>query len=103
MLFRGRDVLCSFGAKNRWARERGRTRDPMAASRKYIIFGGTGFLGSHIAEALLERRKGVVFVYDLVGPEEGEKVEGVEEYFLGDIVDEDRVVNVLQQVWIYRS
>ncbi|TEB34050.1 NAD(P)-binding protein [Coprinellus micaceus] len=60
------------------------------AGRDYLVIGGAGFL------ALLARKEPHVAVYDLNNPPEGDALEGAT-YFLGDILDESNLLDVLNK------
>ncbi|KAJ2916168.1 hypothetical protein MD484_g4239, partial [Candolleomyces efflorescens] len=62
----------------------------------YLVLGGSGFLGSHIVEALVARGEENVIVYDMTAPLEGDAVEGVT-YIKGDISDEIHLYEVLKE------
>jgi len=63
-----------------------------------LVIGGTGFLGSHIVEQLAARGgEETAVVLDLVEPSEQARVQNVQ-YLKGDIRDEARIVEVLNEV-----
>lgn len=64
---------------------------------RYIVLGGSGFLGSHIVEALLARGEKEVVVFDKMKPLEGDEFEGVT-YIEGDIMDEESLADVFWEV-----
>ena len=56
-------------------------------SPKVVVFGGAGFLGSHVADALSDAGY-VVRIYDI---RKSEYLEPTQEMIIGDILDEDCV------------
>lgn len=62
-----------------------------------MVLGGSGFLGSHIVEALVARGEKNVIVYDMAVPLEGDAVDGVT-YIKGDVSDEEHLYEVLREV-----
>ena len=58
---------------------------------KIVVTGGSGFIGSHVVDALLEHGKEVV-IYDLDAPKYGQKCAFVR----GDVRDIDRMTQVLK-------
>lgn len=68
-----------------------------ATSEQYLVLGGSGFLGSHIVEALVARGEKNVIVYDMSMPLEGDAFDGVT-YIKGDVSDEEHLYEVLQEV-----
>lgn len=63
---------------------------------RYLVLGGSGFLGSYIVDALVARGEPHVFVFDLHEPPAYYK-NARAGYFTGDICDADRVVGVLDE------
>src|SRR3989338_3869632 len=59
----------------------------MKAKTKAIIFGGSGFLGSHVADALTDSGYDVV-IYDL---KKSPHLKRSQAMIVGDILDEDKV------------
>jgi UDP-glucose 4-epimerase len=57
-----------------------------------VVFGGSGFLGSHIADALSEAGHNVR-IYDI---RESEYLRPTQEIIIGDILDEQRVRNAVK-------
>lgn len=65
---------------------------------RHLITGGSGFVGSHTAEYLLNRNEDVV-IYDIVPPDVpstnlSDRVEHIE----GDVRDQDQLVNAMEDV-----
>jgi UDP-glucose 4-epimerase len=56
------------------------------AGKRFLVTGGSGFIGSHVVDRLLERGAGEVVVFDKVVPAD-ERVSGFE----GDITDSEAV------------
>jgi nucleoside-diphosphate-sugar epimerase len=69
----------------------------MTKHENYLVIGGSGFLGSHIVQALVDRREPSVAVYDLHLPDEKDTIIGAT-YHAGDILDEDKLLSILKQV-----
>ena len=67
------------------------------AKTSYLVIGGSGFLGSYIVQALVDRGEQCVAVYDLARPRGLDVIKGVS-YFCGDILDEKRMVECLKEV-----
>src|SRR5437016_6302186 len=66
------------------------------AARKYLISGGAGFIGSHIAEALLKRNEEVRVFDDLATGNQSnlqalQSLPGTVEFIQGDVRDRDAV------------
>ncbi|MFH1593909.1 MAG: NAD(P)-dependent oxidoreductase [Candidatus Omnitrophota bacterium] len=59
---------------------------------KIAVFGGSGFLGSHVADVLSEAGHGVV-IYDLKASPYLQKSQGM---VLGDVLDEKKVHNTIE-------
>jgi UDP-glucose 4-epimerase len=59
-----------------------------------IVFGGSGFLGSHVADALSEAGQKVI-IYDLKG---SEYLKPDQEMIVGDILDEQHINKVVKGV-----
>lgn len=66
-------------------------------SESYIVFGGAGFLGSYIVQALLSRGESLVSAFDLKEPAEGDK-DPRAKYYAGNICDSASVLDVLKIV-----
>lgn len=64
---------------------------------RYLVLGGSGFLGSYIVDALVARGEPHVFVFDLHKPPAYYKNVRAG-YFTGDVCTADRVVGVLKEV-----
>ena len=59
-----------------------------------VVFGGSGFLGSHVADSLTE--KGYeVSIFDI---RESEYLNRKQEFIAGDILDENSVLQVLSDI-----
>jgi len=61
---------------------------------KVIVFGGAGFLGSHVADALSQAGHDVI-IYDL---EESRYLKSTQKMVVGDILDEKRVGEAMKGV-----
>lgn len=59
---------------------------------RVVVFGGSGFLGSHVADALTMGGHEVV-IYDL---KESPYIQGSQGMFVGDIMDEGAVLNAMK-------
>lgn len=68
-----------------------------ATNEGYLVIGGSGFLGSYIVQALVDRKERNVAVYDLAKPGKADVVEGVT-YFCGDILNEKQLIDCLEKV-----
>ncbi|GJE87316.1 C-3 sterol dehydrogenase [Phanerochaete sordida] len=66
------------------------------SEERYLVLGGSGFLGSYIVDALVARGEAHVFVYDLKGPAHHHQ-NSVAQYKVGDLVDYGRLLAVLQE------
>ncbi len=64
----------------------------MLQNNKVIVFGGSGFLGSYVADELLDRGYNVL-IYDLVPYT---RLKKGQEMVIGDISDEDKVRGVIE-------
>lgn len=64
---------------------------------RYLVIGGAGFLGSFIAQALIDRGEKYVAAYDLNSPGTADIIEGVQ-YFAGNILNEDQLLDCLKAV-----
>jgi sterol-4alpha-carboxylate 3-dehydrogenase (decarboxylating) len=66
---------------------------------RYLVIGGSGFLGSYVVRALVAKEGGGhnVASFDLAEPLDDERVGDVD-YRLGDMVDFERLVTVLKEV-----
>ncbi|KJA14746.1 hypothetical protein HYPSUDRAFT_220332 [Hypholoma sublateritium FD-334 SS-4] len=71
------------------------TVSPMSGTERYLVIGGAGFLGSYIAQALVDRGEKYVAVYDLNKPGESDIIDGVQ-YFCGDILNEQQLLACLK-------
>lgn len=69
----------------------------MPNHENYVVIGGSGFLGSYIVEALVDRAEPSVAVYDLNLPSADDTIKGVT-YYAGDILDETKLAGVLKEV-----
>lgn len=69
-----------------------------AAECRYLVIGGSGFLGSYITQALVDRGERSVAVYDLAKPPKHDIIRGVD-YFCGDILNEGQLLDCLKKVW----
>ncbi|KAF8964500.1 putative sterol dehydrogenase [Flammula alnicola] len=67
----------------------------MSNQERYLVIGGSGFLGSYIAQALVDRRERFVAAYDLAKPAKADIIDGVE-YFCGDILNEKQLLDCLK-------
>ncbi len=72
-------------------------------SAKVLITGGAGFIGSHLAEALLEKGD-EVFVLDNLSTGRKENIEHLEKnerfhFIKGDILDENLVADLVEKVY----
>ncbi|RFU28621.1 hypothetical protein B7463_g7725, partial [Scytalidium lignicola] len=63
----------------------------------YLVIGGSGFLGSHVVQQLISRGEQFVAVYDIVQPNDDEKIVGVR-YYTGDVTDEVNLTAVLKEI-----
>ncbi|KAG7088702.1 hypothetical protein E1B28_012672 [Marasmius oreades] len=68
---------------------------------RFLVIGGSGFLGSHIIEALRARRVDYkqpisIAVYDIVKPLPEETIDAVT-YYVGDIVNEAKLTEVMKE------
>ena len=59
---------------------------------KAVVFGGSGFLGSHVADALMEAKYDVVIFDQKPSP----YIKGTQSQVTGDILDEALVNQVIQ-------
>lgn len=74
------------------------TVSPMSGgTERYLVIGGAGFLGSYIAQALVDRGEKYVAVYDLNKPGKSDIISGVQ-YFCGDILNEQQLLACLRSV-----
>lgn len=64
----------------------------MVSEMKAVVFGGSGFLGSHVADALTDEGH-EVFVYDL---NPSSYIQPNQKMVVGDIMDEDKVLRSLE-------
>ncbi|EMD33322.1 hypothetical protein CERSUDRAFT_142263 [Gelatoporia subvermispora B] len=71
------------------------SEEPVSETR-YLVLGGSGFLGSYIVQELASRGESHVAVFDLKEPAPEDKVERVS-YHTGDICDLKRLVDVLKE------
>jgi len=62
--------------------------------KKVVVFGGSGFLGSHVSDILAERGYEVI-IYDL---EESPHIGKNQKIVVGNILDEEKVNSVLKDV-----
>ncbi|KAA1476542.1 putative sterol dehydrogenase [Dentipellis sp. KUC8613] len=62
----------------------------------YLVVGGAGFVGSYIAQALVDRGEEHVAVYDSRVPDPRDLIKSVV-YYCGDICDEGKLVEVLNE------
>lgn len=63
---------------------------------RYLVIGGSGFLGSYITQALVERGEKFIAVYDLARPPKQDVIQGVD-YYSGDILNEGQLLDCLKQ------
>lgn len=75
------------------------SEEPVSETR-YLVLGGSGFLGSYIVQELASRGESHVAVFDLKEPAPEDKVERVS-YHTGDICDLKRLVDVLKEVCLH--
>ena len=61
---------------------------------RVIVFGGSGFLGSHVADALTDAGHDVI-IYDL---QPSPYLRGSQAMVVGDILDEEKVKNVMKGI-----
>ena len=64
----------------------------MSAKEKVVIFGGSGFLGSHVADTLSDRGYDVT-IYDL---KRSSYLRADQNIIIGDVLDESKVSNALK-------
>ena len=69
----------------------------MPDKERYLVIGGSGFLGSYIAQALVDRGEKYVAAYDLHKPGKLDIIDGVQ-YFCGDILNEQQLLTCLKSV-----
>lgn len=68
----------------------------MSNHENYVVIGGSGFLGSYIVQALVDRAEPSVAVYDLDLPSGTDVINGAT-YYAGDILDEKKLTGVLKE------
>lgn len=68
-----------------------------SAQERYLVLGGSGFLGSYIVDALVARGERHVFVYDLKSPA-FQYQNASATYLTGDLCDSARLLEALQEV-----
>ena len=71
---------------------RASTRDTMAES--YLVLGGSGLLGGHIVDKLLERGEAAVASFDLAPGDFDARVR----VFVGDLCDRAALENAVKEV-----
>jgi 3-beta hydroxysteroid dehydrogenase/isomerase family len=69
----------------------------MPEHENYVVIGGSGFLGSYIVQALVDRAEPSVAVYDLSLPSVKDIIDGPT-YYAGDILDENKLTGFLKEV-----
>jgi len=68
------------------------------SNERYLVIGGSGFLGSYIVQALVDRGEVNVAVFGGSKPIDNELIEGVS-YFPGDITNEKELRDCLEKVF----
>lgn len=59
---------------------------------KAVVFGGSGFLGSHVADVLTEKDIDVI-IYDIA---ESKYLSGTQKMVVGDILDRDAIISAVE-------
>ena len=65
---------------------------------KVLLFGGAGYIGTHVAISFLERGD-TVGIYDNLSSGLLENVQKGSKFYLGDIMDREKVSEVLSEGW----